>query len=93
MTRLARRWIAYQEEQEQEEEGKKKEERRRQIAPTTCNYLSLHTRILQPSSHSVNAEILKGPYKLLACFEKVELMFRASQENFQKKTKMSCSKG
>ena len=80
MTRLERRWIAYQEEQEQEEEGKKKEERRRQIAPTTCNYLSLHTRILQPSSHSVNAEFLKGPNKLLACFEQVKLAIPATSK-------------
>ena len=76
MTRLERRWIAYQEEQEQE--GEKEEERRRQIAPTTCNYLSLHTRILPPSSHSVNAEFLKGPNKLLACFEQVELAIPAT---------------
>ena len=54
--------------------------RRRQIAPTTCNYLSLHTRILQPSSHSVNAEFLKGPNKLLACFEQVKLAIPATSK-------------
>ena len=32
LTRLERRWIAYQEEQE----GEKMEERRRHIVPTTC---------------------------------------------------------
>ena len=78
MTRLERRWIAYQEEQEQE--GEKEEERRRQIAPTTCNYLSLHTRILQQTSHSANAEFLKGPNKLLACFEQVKLAIPATSK-------------
>ena len=43
-------------------------------------YLSLHTRILQPSSHSVNAEFLKGPNKLLACFEQVELAIPATSK-------------